>query len=864
MITTRKLQEIKKIIEKYEDIEYRIINNTIGKNLILLNLRNKKLISELDEYNNYIQEIIYESDENEDELFIKEIKSICKNKSISHRNISYINWNRKPNVNKINNVISGYSFKGGMGRSSTLAYLSYFYYLLGKKVVVLDCDFEAPGIASMFFKRDEREIKAGVLDYLIDLNIESEPKLDNYFIQSEVSDNSGNLYVFPSGIDFDIGNYINKISKIDFNSQGYTNNFTKLLKNIDKTLKPDMIFIDLRAGINESNGLVLKGISDTNLLFFNSEEQNEDGLKVILGLLDNLDDSYVMNSTIRYSDPEIRENKEKKLNTFLSKEFNLNKEYIQKLGKDNEELNIPYNTISVPYKSEMLENNHINEFKNFIKDQYEIYKTNGSIYLKELINIVNLKYIPALDISPLSIENDIDLVSILQKLEQVFSNLTGTEKFKNIDDLKYFYLKDDISKIVNEQIFLILGAKGSGKSTLFEVFTKHHQDILNKLNIKNNSYIAGFSKDIMKDITHDYITMIYNSSNKKPVDIERFWKCLTLFQIEEQLEIKDKFFDNIDNISQKFIDVSVGFEVDKRLKQINIELLQEDKVITLVYDELDIGFTEETSIILIAALVSFWQDNIYKYSQIRSKVLLRNDIFKTLNIENKTHLDLNKYELNWNEKEILSLILKIFIAALTTEELDIINLSNIIKRKNDKVNEVVDNLEEIREAIYLIFDKRVALNRHTMDKWIMTRLSDAKGLITPRVVYKFMLESIKQELSLSTRPTKSHLLTSFKKYSNEILKKVGEHKIDEYNAEYKTYNTIYTKLNKIGQRNFSYDEFKKEYTGKTSDKKILGDLNKLINSGFIGENGKQYQVPYIYLFGLNLKQNRSNTKQEED
>ncbi|RLA83299.1 MAG: hypothetical protein DRG78_04795 [Epsilonproteobacteria bacterium] len=866
MIATTNLKEIRKIIEKYKDIEYRIINNTIGKNLILLKLKNENLMAELKDYDKYIQEIIFESDENEDKLFIKEIKSICKSNSISHRNISYINWNRKPTVEKINNVISGYSFKGGMGRSSTLAYLSYFFYLLGKKIVVLDCDFEAPGIASMFFEREKRETKAGVLDYLIDLNIENEPKLDNYFIQSEVSDNSGNLYLFPSGIDFDIENYINKISKIDFNSQGYSNNFSKLLKHINKTLKPDMIFIDLRAGINESNGLVLKGISDTNLLFFNSEEQNEDGLKVILNLLDNLDNSFIMNSTIRYFDSEVRENKEKKLNNFLIEEFNLNKEYIQKLGKDNEKVNIPHNAISVPYKSEMLENNNINEFKNFIKDQYEIYKTNGSIYLKELLSIINLKYIPKSDTSNLSIavEDTIDLEYILKKLENVFSHLTGTKKFEKLDDLKYFYLKDDISKIVNEQIFLILGAKGSGKSTLFEVFTKHHQDILSKLNIKNNSYIAGFSRDIMKDITHDYITMIYNNSNKKPIDIERFWKCLTLLQVEEELGIKDKFFKNIEEVSQKFIDVNIGLEADKRLKQINIELLQDDKIITLVYDELDIGFTEETSIILITALVSFWQNNIYKYSQIRSKVLLRNDIFKTLNIENKTHLDLNKYELKWNEKEILSLILKIFIAALTTEELDIINLSNIIKRKNDKVNEVVDNLEEIREAIYLIFDKRVALNRHTMDKWIMTRLSDAKGLITPRVVYKFMLESIKQELSLSIRPTKSHLLTSFKKYSNEILKKVGEHKIDEYNAEYKTYNIIYSKLNKIGQRNFSYDEFKKEYIGKTSDKKILGDLNKLINSGFIGENGKQYQVPYIYLFGLNLKQNRSNTKQEDD
>jgi ABC-type lipoprotein export system ATPase subunit len=211
------------------------------------------------------------------------------------------------------------------------------------------------------------------------------------------------------------------------------------------------------------------------------------------------------------------------------------------------------------------------------------------------------------------------LKDILEKLKEVFSSLTGTEQFKDNNDLKYFYLKDDISKIVNEQIFLILGAKGSGKSTLFEVFTKHHKDILSRLNIGNNSYLAGFSKTIMGEISKDYISNIYQKSNKK-IDIERFWKCLTLLKLEKELNQSNMLFENINDISNKFTNIEIGLEADKRLKNINISLIQEDRVVTLVYDELDIGFTEETKKIFITTLVSFWQDNIYKYSQIRSKI----------------------------------------------------------------------------------------------------------------------------------------------------------------------------------------------------------------------------------------------------
>ncbi|MBG9999560.1 AAA family ATPase [Pseudoalteromonas sp. NSLLW24] len=847
------IKKIQECIQKYPDINYRIINNTIGKNVILLSLNDKNLINELKKsFSKHIQEIIIETDE--DEFLINEIKSICNENQIVHRNVSYIKWHRKATVKSFDNVIAGYSFKGGMGRSSTIAYLSYYYYLIGKKVAVLDCDFEAPGIASMFFERSERNGKSGILDYLVDLNMEDEPKLNDYFIQSEVSNSSGNLYIFPSGINSDTTSYIDKISKIDFNSTNYSNSFIKLLKHINSTLKPDVIFIDLRAGINESNGLVLNDISGTNLLFFNSEEQNEDGLNVVLNSIGNYENNFIMNSTIRFSSSDVRSIKEKALSNYLSDNF-------KAFSKDH--------IIPIPFHPILLESN-IDDFKNFVSTQFEISKAKKDTYLSSLINVIgdrlNLKN-NGLSLIKKNDEviDEVNLDPIFKKLENVFSRLTGTEQFKNDDDSKFFYLKEDLSKIVNEQIFLILGAKGSGKSTLFEMFTKPHQAILKKLNTKNNSYIAGFSKPILNDLTQDHLSLILQKSVNKILDIKRFWKCLTLFQLENQLQTTSKYFNDINNIVESFNTPETGISVDERLKSINIELYQSDKSITLVYDELDIGFSDtEYRQIFITALVSYWQDNIYKFSQIRSKILLRNDIFSTLSIENKTHLDLNKYELQWSEKEILSLILNTFISALSWDELEAINLSGIVKTKNPVKNEVLDDIDEIRAAMYLIFDRKLAGNRPSMDKWIMTRLADAQGLITPRVIYKFMSESIKHERALSHRTNKKHLLTSFSKNNTSILKKVSEHKLVEYRAEYPECVDLFVNIQKIGQRTFSFEEFKKSYQtpNKASTETVLKGLNMLINSGFIlisDERLKKYQVAYVYLYALGLKINRSNT-----
>lgn len=862
MLVTKQIINIKKYLQKHENIEYRIINNTVGKNMILLNSSDTKVLEKvtkelLENFSKYIQEIILEPNEEKDDFIIQEIKKICDKNSIVHRNISYINWTRKSKSEKIKNVIAGYSFKGGMGRSTTLAYLSYFYYLLGKRIVVLDCDFEAPGIASIFFDKEKREQKAGVLDYFIDLNIEDRPQLNDYFLQSEVSDKSGNLYIFPSGIDFDIENYINKISKIDFNSSTYTNSFIKLLSHINELLKPDLIFIDLRAGINESNGLILKNISNTNLLFFNNESQNEDGLKVISTLLNHFQNSYIMNSTIRFSNPELKELKEKQLTNFLTQNLNFN-EFID--IEDGEDSYQEKRIISIPYNSSMLENSYINEYQTFVKKEYQSYINSNEAYIKDVVEVINRNYFNREKKYPKS-NKKIDkssLTDILEKLKDVFEIVTGTDLFKNSNDLKYFYLKDDISKIVNEQIFLILGAKGSGKSALFRIFTKHHKDILSRLNIEDNKYIEGFSNSIMNEISKDYTSNLYQKSDKKS-DIERFWKCWTLLLLEKELNSENKIFTNRDNITKSFSDVEVGLEIDKRLKNINIELLKRDKVITLVYDELDIGFTKDTEDIFITTLVSFWQDNIYKYSQIRSKILLRNDIYKRLEIENKTHLELNSYELMWNEKEIFSLILKIFIAKLNDDELDKINLLFILK--NRKNSEVIEDTDKIKDAIYLIFSKKAPYSS-TMDKWLIRRLSDSKDLITPRTVYKLMFESIKNELSymnIETKKGNQSLLNNFRKDWEKIFKEVSKQKLTEYKAEFKGYDKIYNKIKNIGQRTFTKEEFKKEYTQNSRSKTIDSDLTKLIESGFIGYDlvNKRYQVAFIYVYDLDLKINRS-------
>lgn len=335
---------LKKEAEK-NNIEYYIINNTLGKNLILIENLNKlnngdKIIEELqNNYKQYISEIISEDEETEE--FINKIKSICPRNSYIHKNISYSAWQNETEDTSYckytNNIITGYSFKGGMGRSQSLAYLALFISLLGKKVVVLDCDFEAPGIASILKEKKGNNEKLGIVDYLIDINLTNKVDLEKYYYKVELANN---LIVFSSGIEYEPKSYINRLSKIDFNSDKFFQDFCMLIENIGEEIKPDYIFIDLRAGISESNGKILQKISTKNLLFFNNDEQNLIGLEMVLNQILSVSNLklnskyYIVNSLIRDYNSQSAKIKINNFNNFIKNNYKIYQNKVYNLSHE--------------------------------------------------------------------------------------------------------------------------------------------------------------------------------------------------------------------------------------------------------------------------------------------------------------------------------------------------------------------------------------------------------------------------------------------------------------------------------------------------------------------------------------------------
>jgi hypothetical protein len=187
-------------------------------------------------------------------------------------------------------VVSFYGFKGGVGRTTALSAFALYLSDMGKSVVVLDLDLEAPGAAATLATP---EIDLGVVDFLIEARMERRPPLalSRYYLPSPLARGSGTIRVFPAGrLD---KNYLEKLGRIDIQGLSRPEHavrtlFLELIQRIRSEIAPDAILLDVRAGLHDLGGASLSGLSHLELLFAENSAQTWAGFPLVLRHLGRL------------------------------------------------------------------------------------------------------------------------------------------------------------------------------------------------------------------------------------------------------------------------------------------------------------------------------------------------------------------------------------------------------------------------------------------------------------------------------------------------------------------------------------------------------------------------------------------------
>jgi len=193
-------------------------------------------------------------------------------------------------------IISIHSFRGGTGKSNTIANIATLLAAMGRRVGVIDADIQSPGIHILFGLEGDR-ITTSLNDYLWHGRDIKDTALD-------VTHNlgpgiQGRIYLIPSSIK---PGEISRVLREGYDAQKLAQGFHKLIDE----LKLDNLLIDTHPGLNEETLLSIV-LSDALVIIMRPDKQDYEGTGITVEVARQLEVPamlLVVNKTPSIFDPE--------------------------------------------------------------------------------------------------------------------------------------------------------------------------------------------------------------------------------------------------------------------------------------------------------------------------------------------------------------------------------------------------------------------------------------------------------------------------------------------------------------------------------------------------------------------------------
>lgn len=147
-------------------------------------------------------------------------------------------------------VITFYSYKGGVGRTTMLANIAVRLASKGKRVGCIDFDIESAGLNSIFDNGDEDDFEFTTQDLILsDDKDELKHDLMNNYIKLPIDDDSNFIYFIPASHSHTETTQATMRMMNDF--EGVIAAQKVAMEILKKNINLDYLFIDSRAGISQ-------------------------------------------------------------------------------------------------------------------------------------------------------------------------------------------------------------------------------------------------------------------------------------------------------------------------------------------------------------------------------------------------------------------------------------------------------------------------------------------------------------------------------------------------------------------------------------------------------------------------------------
>lgn len=177
-------------------------------------------------------------------------------------------------------IITFYSYKGGVGRSMALANIATLLSKWGKKVLMIDWDLEAPGLEN-FFKEylpdTDWSQQKGVLEWLYAQQNKEEAKWQDWVIPFKTRISKTDLHMLVSGKSN--GNYTEMLRAFDVAEFYEKHDGGRAIERFREELLAayDYVLIDSRTGVTDFGGICTIQLPDMLVMLFTPTEQGLNG-----------------------------------------------------------------------------------------------------------------------------------------------------------------------------------------------------------------------------------------------------------------------------------------------------------------------------------------------------------------------------------------------------------------------------------------------------------------------------------------------------------------------------------------------------------------------------------------------------------
>lgn len=490
-------------------------------------------------------------------------------------------------------VVTFYSYKGGMGRTTTM--IAYAIHSAvnsnpskKKRVVIIDCDLEAPGYLNFFNLKDYDGLvsgkKNGLVEFICDAQFTAHPEnleITDYIINigNEVSigkdnsnnfvyDNFENIWLVPAGNlnesykDYEDGNrdrndYLEGLAKINLSSvQSVVGYFNLLFEKINETIEPDLILIDSRTGFNDIFGTAALYLSSCVVGFFGFSRQTQPGLMNLINAYYNTHNNFKLQLVFSILPEIIDENwletQVGQVRGYINYRSNETKDYpsfsylrrnvlLEKLGSGDEQTEEAFVKLVTnrEYDSYNELFDRIDE-QLFARMEESPLKQNQEGIITETPD-TDTSVVEGITCSSEFSSNTPALVLrnvVLRHLKRVLADVKNFAEDTKIVEEQFFY-RDCMKELFDKKKFIIQGYKGTGKTYLYkalanEKISTNIQKWILSDNQKNNTVGDEEIKDtiFLNVLPPNEVSMVFDNINYGSVDepeyyFNVFWQIYT-------------------------------------------------------------------------------------------------------------------------------------------------------------------------------------------------------------------------------------------------------------------------------------------------------------------------------------------------